>query len=138
MILQRAEWLVVNENGAENRVIANDVCQAAENFEDPANRVTQVTRDHLVKDVFEDPQISFTTKVEPAGAVAAGCTAYPHNLHQKEEFGTVIFSAHAEGGWNFVGWFLDGSLLSADAEALLPINRSTVTTHSEYEARFSN
>lgn len=86
-------------------------------------------------EVASPPELTVTTAVTPAGAVTAGCAAYPaaFSILPGQE---VIFTAVPETGYNFVGWFRDGTQLSAEASAAISISAPLVGVAVAIEARF--
>ncbi len=57
MLVQKAEFLVVNTDGTEHRIIATTAGRASDAFEVSGNRVRQVTLDHEVQNYEKDFQV---------------------------------------------------------------------------------
>ncbi len=139
MLVQKAEFLVVNTDGTEHRIIATTAGRASDAFEVSGNRVRQVTLDHEVQNYEKDPDIVFTTTVTPDGAVAGGCKAAPSEQWQRTVGDEVIFTAYANTGWAFSGWYRNGAQLSTASEAKIAITPQSTgeTALIVFEARFA-
>lgn len=121
MLVKKASFLVTNSSGVESRIIADKAETAAHVFEKDSDPVTQVVREHTVQDYVADADVYFQTEVAPAGAVAAGCLAFPQGQFHRTAGDKVIFAAHAATGWKLDGWYRNGEKLTEDSEAEIAI-----------------
>ena len=119
--------------------MARNVREVAAAKETPGDTVAQVTcvkRNVGVATPIRNVKFNVTTL--PEAAEENGCHAAPETWVVPE--GTrVIFTAMAAPGFRFDGWYLGGTLLSADAVAELQVDYppDPGALAAELEARFS-
>ena len=138
MLVKKASFLVTNASGVESRIVADKAETAAHVFEKDNDPVTQVVREHTVQDYIQDADVYFQTEVAPSGAIAAGCKAAPIGQYHRTAGDKVIFTATANTGWAFDGWYRNGEKVADTAEAEITIAALTAgeTVPAIYKAVF--
>jgi hypothetical protein len=139
-MLQKNAYRVIFRNNNEQDVVADSVLTLAKQLDGAANPITAVKEVKQAVSVIETDMVNpvdFTTTVTPSPAAGtAGCAATPTAF--TVEAGTpVIFQATVGTGYSFVGWFINGTIVSADQIASIPIPVPAISGQSiQIEARF--
>jgi len=134
------EYKVTFANGTEKTCVVRTLSEAAENNETVENPLFQITRTRTNIDTFlPDPivDVQFETSVTPSAAVTGGCIATPTE-YETTSGKSVIFQAIAADGFNFTGWYLNGTKIADNAISEIEVNAPQETEQPViYEARFA-
>lgn len=138
--IQRNSYQVLFPGSVTKQVIAANVLEVAQQFDTQQTPIQAVKAIALGVDVIESDvtnPVEFQVIITPTPAAgAAGCLASPSSF--TVEAGTaVIFEATDGTGYDFVGWYINGVLQSADPIASVKIPAPQVSGQIlQVEARF--
>lgn len=134
----RNEYTVTYADQTTQTVIALDVEELAQAFEDPSNPINQISivrRSVPVVGIL--PGVEFQVNVTGTGASAAGCVGTPSD-YTVDPGTDVIFQAVAVAGFTFVGWYKNSVLITADAITTITVAAPAIEGQIvQYEARFA-